>query len=187
MYLTGKLLLATPGMSDTRFDKAVILLCAHDKNGAMGLIINEVIQDIRLPQLLEQLNIISDINVGGSETDMPVYHGGPVDTVRGFLLHSAEYQRKDTIIVDRHVRVTGTLDALESLAKGEGPEKKMFILGYAGWEAGQLEKELKQNSWLVADADSDLIFGSPAAEKWDHAVETLGFHPDRLSTQSGHA
>jgi len=184
LYLTGRLLLAMPAMGDPRFHKAVIYVCAHDENGAMGLVINHTLPGIDLSQLIEQLNIESDA------PDSPnglVMSGGPVETARGFVLHSTDFQQTDTIKIDDEFSVTGTIDALKAIANGEGPDQMLFILGYSGWSAGQLDKELIDNAWLVADPDPDLIFDSLPDEKWTKAVQTLGVDPNMLSGEAGRA
>lgn len=185
-YLTGKLLLAMPTMGDPRFHKAVIFMCAHDENGAMGLVINHVLPGVEFPQLLEQLGIASDINVNFSSS-VPVMAGGPVESARGFLLHSGDYKRKDTVTIDDAYGVTGTIEALREIARGQGPGKLLFILGYAGWGAGQLDREIQDNSWLVVDADPAIIFHAQADEKWKLAVGKLGIDPAMLSGEAGRA
>lgn len=186
-YLTGKLLLAMPSLSDPRFHQAVIFLCAHDENGAMGLVINHVLPGLEFEELSRQLGIFSNIEVNLSDTFIPVFSGGPVDNSRGFLLHSSDFQQDDTISIDEAFSVTGTIDALQEVVRGNGPEHLLFILGYAGWSPGQLDSELQQNSWLVADPDPDLIFKAPADEKWTRAVQKLGIDPSMLSGEAGRA
>lgn len=184
LYLTGRLLLAMPAMGDPRFHKAVIYMCAHDANGAMGLVINHALPGVDLSQLLEQLNIKQqDANI----PDAPVMSGGPVETARGFVLHSNDFKQPDTIKIDDHFSVTGTIDALRAIASGNGPEKMLFILGYAGWSPGQLDQELQQNAWLVADPDPELIFVSSPEEKWAAAIHKLGVDPGMLSGEAGRA
>lgn len=186
-YLTGKLLIAMPQMADTRFEKAVILLCAHDENGAMGLVINNTVSDIKFDALLDQLGITSDIEVNLRGADIQVMSGGPVDGSRGFLLHGQDFAQEGTISIDSAYHVTGTIDALEAVARGQGPNDMLFILGYAGWSNGQLEQELKQNSWLVVDPDPDLIFAVKAEQKWQSAVQKLGFDLVMLTGEAGRA
>lgn len=186
-YLTGKLLLASPSMADPRFHRAVIFICAHDENGAMGLMINHSLIGLKLEQLLEQFGVVSDIKLDIEKLNMPVLNGGPVDTARGFFLHSNDFSKKDTICIDDSFCITGTLEALKEIISGDGPSDILFILGYAGWEAGQLEQELGSNSWLVVESDSDLIFKTSTNDKWQLAVEKLGIDPFMLSAQSGRA
>ncbi len=185
--LVGKLLLAMPAIGDTRFHKSVILICAHDENGAMGLVVNNVLPDIQFHNLLEQLGLSSDIEVDLDRLSMPVMNGGPVEEARGFLLHSAEFAHKDTVKIDDLHSVTGTVEALKKLAMGDGPEQALFVLGYAGWTAGQLETELSQNAWLITESVPDIVFHKHNEEKWNLAVAKMGFDPSMLSSQSGRA
>lgn len=188
-WLTGRLLLAMPGMGDPRFHRAVIFMCAHDENGAMGLIVNNLVPGIDLKQLFQQLNIgiAAPPKDSGRRTNGPVMHGGPVETARGFILHSPDFTQTDTIRINESFSVTGTIDALKAVAGGKGPERMLFVLGYAGWEAGQLDQEIQDNAWLVADADPDLIFGGIPDQKWDRAVKKIGVDPAMLSGEAGHA
>ena len=186
-YLTGKLLLAMPSMKDPRFHNAVIYMCSHDEQGAMGLVINHVVPGMDFKDILKELPIESEIEIDPAALSIPIMLGGPVDTGRGFLLHSSDFSDAQTIIVDQDFSVTATLDAIRAVAAGEGPDKKLFILGYAGWSAGQLDEEIQGNSWLVADAEPALIFNAPNGEKWHKAVSGLGFDPAMLSSDTGHA
>lgn len=187
-YLTGKLLLAMPNMNDPRFHRAIILICSHDENGAMGLVVNHEMPDIEFPDLIGQLKIESDILVNFQNLDLPVMCGGPVESARGFLLHSSDFKRDGTIDVGSSYGVTGTLDALKDVACGLRPDDMLFILGYAGWDAKQLDAEIHDNAWLVVDPDRDIVFGhGDAHEKWMRAVSKLGFDPSMLSSVSGHA
>ncbi len=188
-YLTGKLLLAMPRMCDMCFERAVIFICAHDKNGAMGLVINHIQKDIEFNQLLEQLNIISNIEISINPliSNIPVMYGGPVAPARGFLLHSNEFKHNDTIRINDMFGVTGTIDALKNVVAGKGPQKKLFILGYAGWEAKQLDQEIKQNMWLVIEPDDEIVFGDNPDIKWLQAIQKLGFDPSMLSGDVGQA
>lgn len=186
--LVGKLLIATPGMSDPRFDKAVILICAHDDQGCMGLVINQEMPEVEFEFLLDQLGIESDIMIGfDPANDVRVMSGGPVETARGFLLHGNDFSRQETVSVDGNFSITGTVDALQDVAKGEGPEDLLFVLGYAGWSSGQLEQELAQNAWLVTDAMPELVFAQDHGSKWTQAVRTLGVDPSFLTAQAGRA
>ena len=186
VWLTGKLLLAMPGMGDPRFQRAVIFMCAHDANGAMGLVINHVMPGVRFNELLDQLNI-----EGGAAArptgDVPVLNGGPVESARGFILHPLGYSRKDTVRIGGRFGVTGTVDALRAIAEGHGPEAMLFILGYAGWTAGQLDRELQENAWLVGEAEPELVFQTDPDGKWDMAIRRLGVDPAMLSGESGRA
>ncbi|MCC6598809.1 MAG: YqgE/AlgH family protein [Alphaproteobacteria bacterium] len=186
-FLAGRLLLAMPGIGDPRFNRAVIFICAHDQKGAMGLVVNQERNDMVFFDLLTQLNIASDIKINANMRSLPVMRGGPVEAARGFLLHSPDFAREETINVDKQFSVTGTVEALKAVALGKGPDKALFLLGYAGWESGQLEQEILQNAWLVADPDQDVIFHKDATSKWQMAVSGLGFDPSMLSANSGHA
>lgn len=184
-YLAGKLLLAMPTLGDPRFHRAVILLCAHDENGAMGLVVNHILPGMEFEELLTQLKITSDIKI--DPASLPVFCGGPVDGSRGFLLHSNDFTQSDTIKIGQDFSVTGTVEALKSIAKGQGPEDLLFILGYAGWSAGQLEQEIRANSWLVCDAAHEIIFEPDPEKKWERATRKMGIDPALLSMETGQA
>jgi putative transcriptional regulator len=186
-YLTGKLLIAMPAMGDPRFDRAVIFVCSHDEGGAMGLVINHALPNIQFGDLVKQLKIESDIKVNFNKMKLPVMYGGPVESARGFLLHSGDFSRDETMQVNSLYGVTGTLDALKDIARGNGPENLMFILGYAGWEAGQLESEIMQNVWLIAEPDEELVFAANHQVKWTQAIGKLGIDPAMLSVEAGSA
>lgn len=183
--LAGKLLLAMPGLGDPRFHRAVIFMCAHDENGAMGLVINNVLPGLQFKSVLGQMKIFR----GEKEADlsMPVMSGGPLESVRGFLLHSPEFRHKDTIALGDFFSVTGTVDALRAVADGMGPTHMLFMLGYAGWGAGQLDAEIQDNAWMVADADPAIVFHAAPEEKWDMGMQKLGIDPAMLSAQAGRA
>lgn len=182
--LTGKLLIAMPSMADTRFAHSVILLCAHSDKGAMGLILNKPSSDIRMSDVLEQLDILPN----DSAASMIVHFGGPVETGRGFVLHSQDYQSHlHTLRVPGGYGMTATLDILEEIARGQGPDRVLMMLGYAGWGAGQLESEIAQNGWLTADAHKSLVFDIPATAKWSAALESIGVDPISLSSAAGRA
>lgn len=184
MNLCGKLLIAMPGMSDPRFEKSVVYICAHSDDGAMGLIINKPMPDVTLADLLKQLSIE---DAQGSTT-VPVYFGGPVEIGRGFVLHSAEYQSDDnTLGVDAQFAMTATRDILTDIAAGLGPVTTLLALGYAGWGAGQLEGEIQQNGWLSCDATPEVVFDVPAGEKWLAALKLLGVDALMLSATAGRA
>ncbi|MEP3330874.1 YqgE/AlgH family protein [Sedimentitalea sp.] len=184
MDLTGKLLIAMPGMGDLRFEHSVIFLCSHSAEGAMGLIVNKPAEDVRLSHLLEQLEIKPDEPV----KDMTVYFGGPVESARGFVLHSPDYQSNlQSLAVSDEFSMTATLDILEDIATGTGPKRGLMLLGYAGWGPGQLEGEISMNGWLTAEADADLVFDMADAEKWGAALQSLGVDPLSLSASAGHA
>lgn len=182
--LIGKLLIAMPDMGDPRFDRSVIYICAHSSDGAMGLIINKPTPDVRFVDLLEQLSI----DEGDLATDVRIHYGGPVETGRGFVLHTSDYvSGAGTMEVSDGVSMTATLDILEDIATGSGPKRSMLGLGYAGWGPGQLEDELVRNGWLVSDANDDILFGRAAEHKWTAALKTLGIDPLMLSASGGSA
>ncbi|MAI62708.1 MAG: hypothetical protein CBB87_09560 [Micavibrio sp. TMED27] len=184
-YLTGKLLLAMPSIGDPRFDHAVIYICAHDDKGAMGLAINQEAPGLQFDKVLEQLGVVSDIELDYKTFPSSVLNGGPVDPGRGFLLHTSEFNQNETIRVNDHIGVTGTIEALRDIALGNGPEQFLFILGYAGWSAGQLEDELRQNVWLVCEPNDEIIFTTDMQEKWKNSISTLGFDPSMLVGNTG--
>ncbi|MGR3291307.1 MAG: YqgE/AlgH family protein [Paracoccaceae bacterium] len=182
--LNGKLLIAMPGMSDPRFANSVIFMCAHSDDGAMGLIVNKPTDELQLTDLLEQL-AIPQIKSG---QEIRVHFGGPVELGRGFVLHSADYVSSDvTLEVDAQFGMTATREILEAIADGTGPDSALLMLGYAGWEPGQLENEIKDNGWLVADATPEIVFGTGNSDKWKAALGTLGIDPLMLSSVAGRA
>jgi putative transcriptional regulator len=190
-YLDGQLLIAMPVMDDERFARSVIYLCAHSSEGAMGIIVNRPAGSIDFPQLLVQLDIINkadQIKLPGSAEDMKVLKGGPVDTGRGFVLHSSDFFIKDaTLPIDDGICLTATLDILKAIAAGAGPKQAVLALGYAGWAPGQLENEIQHNGWLHCPADADLIFGLDAEDKYQRALEKIGIDLAMLSNEAGHA
>jgi putative transcriptional regulator len=182
--LTGKLLIAMPGMGDPRFDRSVIFLCAHSGDGAMGLIVNKPAPDLVFADLLDQLGIAS----GPGDIRLPVHVGGPVEHGRGFVLHSADYGRAGaTLGIDGRFGMTATLEILEDIAKGRGPRDALLALGYAGWGPGQLENEIQLNGWLTAEARESLVFATPNAEKWAAALGEIGVDARLLSSSAGRA
>ncbi len=185
--LSGKFLLAMPGMGDPRFHKAVILVCAHDDNGAMGLVINHMLPGIDLENLLGQLNITPSAGKPNPVSGIAVMSGGPVDNVRGFIIHTPEFHQQDTVRINGEISVTGTVDALRAVASGEGPQQMIFVLGYAGWGPGQLDQELQDNAWLVFDAIPEIIFETETDKKWDAVVRRMGIDPVMLSSTVGRA
>ncbi len=189
--LEGHLLIAMPGMTDERFMRAVIYICAHSAEGAMGIVINKPAPDLRLPDLLVQLDIISDedaIRLPGALDRMPVLMGGPVETSRGFVLHSPDYRvAQSTLAVDRKICLTATVDILRAIARGSGPREAVLALGYAGWSPGQLETEIQRNGWLNCPADPGVVFDHDANDKYERALKLLGIDPALLSSSAGHA
>lgn len=190
-YLDGQCLIAMPGMRDQRFRQTVIYLCAHSDEGAMGLVVNRPALDLNFPELLLQLGIpdrADPIRVQSKDVPFQVVRGGPVETGRGFVLHSADYQADaSTLPVSEGVCLTHTVDVLRAIASGDGPQKAVLALGYAGWSPGQLENELLSNGWLHCDADADLLFDADNETKYQRALSKLGIDPARLSSAAGHA
>lgn len=182
-YLDGKLLVAMPTMSDPRFERAVILLCAHSESGAMGILLNKTLDALSFAELLEQL----DIPEVGDASQIKVHFGGPVDTERGFVVHSTDLLHETTLVIGDGMALTATIDMLKSIAKGAGPDNSFLALGYAGWGPGQLEQEIQQNGWLVVTPDRDIVFGAALDQKWQAAVTKLGVDPALLSGDIGHA
>jgi putative transcriptional regulator len=190
-FLDGQMLLAMPGMLDERFSRTVIYVCAHSAEGAMGIVINKPAADLNFSDLLVQLDIIPEtdrIRLPHRVGRMQVLMGGPVETSRGFVLHSPDfYLDQSTLPIDERVCLTATIDILRAIAKGEGPRSAVLALGYAGWSAGQLESEIQGNGWLNCPADPELIFSSSLESKYDLALRKLGIDPAMLSTDAGHA
>src|SRR5437762_586245 len=190
-YLDGQMLIAMPSMGDDRFTRSVIYVCAHSTEGAMGIIVNQPAAHISFADLLVQLDVIpaTEIiqlprNAGG----VKVLKGGPVDTQRGFVLHSADFFiENSTMPIDGGICLTATLDILKAIARGNGPASAVLALGYAGWAPGQLENEIHQNGWLHCSADPELIFGADTGEKYFKALLKLGIQPGMLSSEAGHA
>ena len=183
MNLTGKLLISMPSLEDERFYKTVIYICAHSYEGTMGIIINKKIDYDLYPDLLEQLGI--DKPLSGKK--LYIRYGGPVETGRGFVLHSDEIIQKETLSIGKGVALTSNLEFFEDLSKGKGPENSIFALGYAGWGPGQIEKEILANSWMTLSADSKFLFDEEVSNKWKKAYNLLGVDPNKLSQFSGRA
>jgi putative transcriptional regulator len=189
-YLDGQLLVAMPGMSDERFARSVIYLCAHSEDGAMGLIVNQPSQVRNFPDLLVQLQIIKPqerIALPEGAEDIQVLQGGPVQTDRGFVLHSADfYIDNSTLPIDDTVSLTATVDILRAIAHGEGPRRALLALGFAGWDPGQLENEIQHNGWLHCPADPSIVFDSDLESKYARALRLIGIDLGRLSSAAGH-
>ncbi|WP_093361922.1 YqgE/AlgH family protein [Tropicimonas isoalkanivorans] len=184
MDLSGKLLIAMPGMGDPRFDRSVVFMCAHSGDGAMGLIINQPAADLEFGDLLEQL----DIEPPSRDMATQIHVGGPVEHGRGFVLHSSEYDiEESTLRVDEKFSMTATLEILEDMAHHRGPKQALLALGYSGWAPGQLESEISHNGWLTCDATTDIVFARDNAQKWEMALATLGIGPLTLSASAGRA
>jgi len=182
-YFAGHLLVAMPGMPDQRFAKAVIYVCAHTDEGAMGLVINRPMRDISFPDLLAQLNLVQT----EPSVAVPIQFGGPVEQGRGFVLHSPDYMHEATLVVDGGVALTGTLDILQAIAEGHGPKECLLALGYAGWGPGQLDNEILENGWLTVEADPEIVFKVDLEQKWQSALAKLGIDLSLLSEEAGHA
>lgn len=184
MDLGGQILIAMPGMGDPRFEHAVILVCAHSDDGAMGLIINKPVPDLSFDSLIDQLAIPK----GDAGREIRVHQGGPVERSRGFVLHSRDWQAgKATMQIAGQYGMTATLDILEALANGAGPASALLALGYSGWGPGQLEAEIGRNDWLTAEASTDLIFSPDDRGKWAGALRGMGIDPMSLSSTAGRA
>lgn len=182
--LGGKVLVAMPGMGDPRFARSVILVCAHTPEGAMGLIVNHPARDASFRNLLDHLEIATA--PGGR--DLPVHFGGPVERGRGFVLHSRDYSGgAATMTIPGGLAMTATLDVLEALAQGRGPERALLALGYAGWGPGQLEGEIRRNDWIVAEAPEALLFAADDGGKWAAVLRGAGIDPVSLSGTAGRA
>jgi len=183
-FLEGKLLIALPGMVDERFAQTVIYMCAHSSKGAMGIVINKPIPGLSFAELMKQLQIETKPLVG----ELPILYGGPVETGRGFVLHSGDYEGSDsTLPVSEEISLTATLDILRAIAEGRGPRQALFALGYAGWGAGQVETEFQSNGWLHCEADPSLVFGTDPNDKWKTALARLGIGPSGLTANTGRA
>ena len=209
LSLDGQLLIAMPGMTDPRFERSVIFMCAHSEDGAMGIILNQPTPGVNFGDLYEQLEMSADEDAeeeeaaarqeGGALAPIsapmneriarkPVYVGGPVETSRGFVLHSRDYFVSDiTLPIESGICLTASIDILRAIAAGKGPEHLFLALGYAGWAPGQLENELQQNGWLHCPVDFDLVFNTHVDRKYDRALSLLGIDPGFLAAEAGHA
>jgi putative transcriptional regulator len=183
-FFSGQLLIAMPGISDPRFERALILICAHDEEHAMGLAVNNPVEGLTIPDLMDKLDIKGTIKL---PRDL-VLMGGPVERERGFVLHSTDYEGEASLEVGPGVALSATREVLEAMASHNGaPSRSLLAVGYAGWGAGQLEDEIKANVWLTCDADEELIFGHDYGGKWSRALGKLGVDPRRLSSEAGRA
>jgi putative transcriptional regulator len=190
-YLDGQMLIAMPAMRDERFARSLIYICAHSSEGAMGIVVNQPADNIKFPDLLVQLDVIPAkdmIQLPQAAGTVKVLKGGPVETGRGFVLHSNDFFiEHSTLPIDNGICLTATLDILKAIAHGEGPQSAVLALGYAGWAPGQLENEITENGWLNCDADKDLIFGGDTGTKYEAAMRKLGIDLGKLSNEAGHA
>lgn len=190
-YLDGQMLVAMPTIRDDRFARTVIYMCAHSGDGAMGIVVNQPAQNLSFSDLLVQLDIIPaehKIMLPPRIDTVSVLRGGPVETGRGFVLHSSDfYIENSTLPIDEGICLTATLDILKAMATGAGPSNAVLALGYAGWSPGQLENEIQANGWLHCPADLDLVFGADIGTKYDRAIRKIGIDPAMLSSEAGHA
>ncbi len=190
-YLDGHFLIAMPGMQDTRFTRTVVYICAHSPDGAMGITINQPAPQITFRDLLVQLDIIPEgpeIRLPSTAGEMRVHRGGPVETGRGFVLHSTDYfVENSTLPIDENISLTATLEILKAIVVGNGPESALLALGYAGWGPGQLESEIHANGWLHCQAMPEVLFDTDVDRKYDRALALIGIDPTRLASEAGHA
>jgi putative transcriptional regulator len=190
-YLDGQLLVAMPGMSDTRFARSVVYVCAHSPDGAMGIVVNQRARKVSFSDLLVQLEVIGPeeaIRLPSRAGGIQVLKGGPVESGRGFVLHSADFFiDNSTLPIDEGISLTATVDILRAIAKGDGPDHAVLALGYAGWSPGQLEDEIQRNGWLTVPADPGLLFDNDLEGKYSRALRTIGIDPAMLSAEAGHA
>ena len=182
-YLSGQLLIAMPQMQDPRFARTVVYLCAHTAEGAMGLVINRMFDGLSFSELMGQL----ELSPGPGSRHIRIHFGGPVDSGRGFVLHSPDYTHDTTMQVSETVALTATVDVLKAMADGHGPRSSFLALGYAGWGAGQLDAEIRENAWLNVPADEALLCGQDLDHKWERAIHKLGIDFAALSGVAGHA
>ncbi|WP_114009775.1 YqgE/AlgH family protein [Cohaesibacter intestini] len=190
--LEGKFLVAMPTLKGPFFERSVVYLCSHSDDGAMGLVVNQISTQITFPDLLRQVDILSDddqsINLPAPARNMQVLNGGPVDQGRGFVLHSADFKlESSTLDVSEDICLTATIEILRALAEGKGPQSALLTLGYAGWSPGQLEEELQSNSWLTCSADQSLLFECEAEDRYQRSLDLMGIDLTMLSSEAGHA
>lgn len=186
----GRFLIAMPGMGDSRFEKSVILVCAHSDDGAMGFIINKEVSSPDIREFFTQVGIVEEDELEKLKPQinpLKLHSGGPVEPGRGFVLHSSDYKAESTLEIGGGVCLTATLEILRAIATGKGPTRKVIALGYSGWSSGQLEEEIASNGWLTGPADSEIIFGSKTDHKYEMALMGMGVDPALLSAQAGHA
>lgn len=182
-YLEGQLLVATTAITESCFNRSVLYLCSHGKEGAMGVIINRIMPDLKYADVLKQLKIEKPF----SFIDPSVYLGGPVESSRGLVVHSPDYSHSDTVVLSDDVAVTSNLQVLRDIVVGRGPKKHLLTLGYSGWGPGQLEAEIEANSWISVPANASLIFNTADSDKWVLAAQSLGVDMFKLSGAVGHA
>jgi putative transcriptional regulator len=185
LFLAGKLIIAMPTMSDPRFKRSVVCICAHNEDGAIGIIINKIIESLSFSKIINQLKLKKNMTKNGHKNH--IYFGGPVETERGFILHSADYSSENSTSINSEISMTASTEILQALIDGNGPNKSIVALGYAGWGPGQLDTEIQSNAWLSVESDLELVFSAKTAEKWDMALEKIGVNPALLSTEAGRA
>ncbi|MCB2061400.1 MAG: YqgE/AlgH family protein [Novosphingobium sp.] len=181
-YLSGRLLLAMPGMFDPRFERSVNVMCVHDEHGALGIGIGHVLANVRFRELLEEVGIDP-----ADAPDCEVHHGGPVEPGRGFVLHSTDWGGADTIEVQPICALSASVDILRAIAEGHGPSQWLIALGYAGWGPGQLEGEMRQHGWYAAEGHREILFGTRASNRWNATWKAEGIDPALLSNETGSA
>ena len=184
-FLSGKLIIAMPTMSDPRFKRSVVCICAHNEDGAIGIIINKIIESLSFSKIIKQLKLKK--NKVKRDHSEPIYFGGPVETERGFILHTADYFSENSTPINTQISMTASTEILQALIDGNGPNKSIIALGYAGWGPGQLDTEIQSNAWLSVQSDPELIFSDKTSDKWDMALEKIGVDPALLSTEFGRA
>ena len=182
-YLTGKCLVAMPSMQDERFANTVIYICSHTENGAMGFVVNKKIKDFSFSDIASQLPI-ANLNYS---LPIDLHQGGPLEKVRGFVIHSTDYIKEDTVVIDDKIAISSSIDIITDIAFGIGPKENLIALGYASWAPKQLEQEIVQNSWMVLTPTTDLVFRTKDEEKWQKAIDALGIDLGRLSEFCGRA
>lgn len=188
-FLDGQFLIAMPGMADANFTRTVVYICAHSDDGAMGFVINRP-QQLNFSDVLLHLDLLGEdevIRLPGTTLDFPIRCGGPVESGRGFVLHSDDYMSESSIPVSDDICLTATLDIVRAISRGRGPEKGLMMLGYAGWGAGQIENEIGANGWLSCPAQEELIFDTNLDSKYERALALMGISPAMLSVEAGHA
>ena len=187
LSLKSHLLIAMPQMNDPRFHHAVVYMVAHDEKGSMGLVINHPLPSPDFPNVLAQVGITHEKVIDARLKSVPVLAGGPVESMHGLLLHSPDFSQKDTIRIDDCFSLSGTIESLKAIVSGYRPNHMLFTLGYAGWEAGQLEKELQDSVWMTMPATPDIVFDTPSSEMWEKAFSLMGVNPGMLSAVAGRA
>lgn len=181
--LSGQLLVAMPHMEDPRFARSVVYMCAHSDDGAMGFVVNRLIDNMRFDTLMDQLGL----ETKDARPDLPIHFGGPIEASRGFVLHSTDLVQEATLVIEEDIALTATTEMLKTIAEGEGPQHCVLALGYASWSPGQLDQEIQDNGWLLVPADQQLVFGADNEAKWEGAMTKLGIDLSLLSTDAGHA